>query len=232
MKKLFATLSVVACMSLAQSPEAAAQEVPNSVTQEVPSTSWFLTQGTRVITTFGQADIGMANEFGARFGRFMVGLSTLYRPASWSSHRFEHQLDSGMTYKGQSSVELGSQYGFVGLFVAPTLPVPGTDRMALDLPATVGMGFLGTPLMGDDRTTPDGRRVSDWENELTNGGDITFGLAVDVGVRLRVRPLDIPWFHVAAGMHYTVFPGYESNVVDKAIRGASGSFSVVLGPMQ
>lgn len=225
MKKTIATLSVIACVYLAMPSQAAAQEEPKN--------SWFLSQGTRVITTFGQADVGMANEFGARFRRVMVGLSTLYRPASWSSHRYEYQLDSGMTYKGQSSVELGSQYGFVGLFVAPSLPVPGTSRVAVDLPATVGMGFLGTPLMGDDRDTPDGRRVSEWENELTNGSDITFSLAVDVGVRVRLQPLDVPWLHLAAGMHYTMFPGYESPVVgDKPVRGASGSLSVILGPMQ
>ncbi len=52
----------------------------------------------------------------------------------------------------------------------------------------VGYGGFGFYLHGDDRKTPDGRRVSEWEDELLDGRDADANnLVLDVGMRVAYR---------------------------------------------
>lgn len=44
-------------------------------------------------------------------------------------------------------------------------------------------------LFGDNRITPDGRRVSEWENDLMGDNDAEFSLMYEGGVRLHYDSL-------------------------------------------
>lgn len=196
-----------------------------------PRVGWFLGQSTRILGNLGHVHVGMGTEFGVRWRNLAIGASVVYRPASWSRHRQALPLPDGQTYRGQSTVQLGEQLMFGGLLIAPSVPLPRTPWLTLDVPVMIGVAFLGTPLMGADRHTPDGRRVSEWENELMNGRDTGLGFATDVGLRARLRPTRAEWFHVVLGVHYLFVTGYDNPIGPdpSALGGVSGSLSIVLG---
>lgn len=224
MRLMFAMVFFLCLLpSSSRAQSAARQQSPS------PTYSWFLTQSVRILGTLGHTHVGASTEFGARLGPIKLGILTLYRPASWSSGRIEYQLPAGRTYKGQSTLRFGEQYGTFGLFVAPRWAA--LSWLSFELPVSGGIAFLGTPLMGSDRETPDGRRVSDWENELTNDADVAFGGFVELGARVRIRPFEAPWFHVAVGGHYTFLMGMSNPINEgRRLSGPSGSFSLVFEP--
>ena len=78
-------------------------------------------------------------------------------------------------------------------------------------------------LHGDDRETPDGRRVSEWENELLDGMDSATSLAIDIGMRASYVPR-AGWWQPYVGVHYLFTPGYEARMKDDY-----SGFSAVLG---
>lgn len=117
--------------------------------------------------------------------RLKVGLAGHARPGPINPQTFERQPADGQTYKGQSTVTLRSDGAFIGLLVAPVFPVL-KDDIWLEVPLVLGQGAYGFYLTGSDRDTPDGRRVSDWENELLDGRDSAVALGIDAGVR-RIR---------------------------------------------
>src|SRR5690606_32480118 len=122
-------------------------------------------------------------------------------------------------YKGQAQVGVGQQFGWMGLFFAPTFDLGQTGQLNWDLPLHLGLGILGTPLQGEDRITPNNERVSEIEDWLLQGEDISFSFAVDVGARL----VFFPWrgegpgprgLGFAASLHLTIFPFYDGLVYD------------------
>jgi hypothetical protein len=95
----------------------------------------------------------------------------------------------------------------------------------------VGMGFLGTPLAGDDRKTPDGQRVSVYENLLLSGQDIAFSPGLDVGLRLRYTPWRDLGVSFLAGIHVTTFVGYQGPVyTQRDLTSVGGSLGVSFSP--
>ncbi|MEM9492639.1 MAG: hypothetical protein AAGC55_26060, partial [Myxococcota bacterium] len=141
-------------------------------------------------------------------GKLRAGLALYSRPGPFNSAEFTLERE----YKGQSSVQLRSDGAFVGLFVAPVLPIPATESWFVELPVAFGQAAYGFYFQGDDRETPDGRRVSDWENELMDGRDASIALGLDVGARLTYRASD--WMEAFAGVHYAVALGYDAFIQD------------------
>lgn len=189
----------------------------------------YIAQSARVLTQLDHVHVGAETSFGASLGRLSGGFSAVYRPSGWSSSRLPYALPDGQRYKGQDTLLLGQHFGWFGLTLAVT-PVEA-GRFALDLPLTFGYGFLGTPMMGDDRDTPDGRRVSAWEDELLDGQDFTGAPLAEAGLRARVHPLqgsDLLGLFVAA--HGTTLLGYEGPVASpRQLRGLSLSCGLSLG---
>jgi hypothetical protein len=155
-------------------------------------------------------------------GHLKVGIAGFSRPGPLNPATFRVELED-TTYRGQSTLDLRSDGGVVGLFVAPRFTMPGLPWLDVELPILVGQGAFGFYLHGEDRETPDGRRVSAWENELLDGKDSSFGIAVDVGLRLSFRT-PTSWLRPYVGVHYTNVIGY-----DAFVRGDYSGFGGVAG---
>ncbi|MBL8741976.1 MAG: hypothetical protein JNK04_12805 [Myxococcales bacterium] len=138
------------------------------------------------------------------------------------------KIPAGKTYRGKDSLELKSDGAMAGLHLGLSLPLPFFEPLSIQLPLTVGYGGFGFYLFGDDRRTPDGRRVSAWENELFGGKDSFLGVVVDTGLRLGYQPPETPWLRPYAGLSFTIVPGYETFVRDDYF-GFGGVLGIELG---
>lgn len=145
-------------------------------------------------------------------GKLKLGIAGINRPGPINPARFEVKTKDGIAYKGSQTLDLKSDGGIAGLFIGTHIPL--TDQLALDIPLMFGQGGFGFYLTGDDRKTPDGRRVSQWENELQDGRDASFGLAVDAGLRIMWTPTHQPWLRPFLGAHYTTVLGYDAYAKD------------------
>jgi hypothetical protein len=116
----------------------------------------------------------------------------------------------------------------VGLHLALAFEMPGAPWLALSVPLTVGFGGFGYYLTGSDRQTPDGRRVSAWENELFNERDSFLGVVLDVGARAHIVLDGVPWMRPYVGVYYTMVPGFET-LVRSGYDGISGSLGLEIG---
>ena len=127
----------------------------------------------------------------------------------------EHQeyalvLPDGETYKDQSTLQLGADHGYIGLEAAYNVYLK-EDRLLIRFPVSLGQVGAGFYLKDSDRVTPDGRRVSEWEDELQDGTDAGFGLASEVGVHLFYQPISsVDNLRVGGGLNYTNTYGYTS----------------------
>jgi hypothetical protein len=151
-----------------------------------------------------------------------VGLAGLGRPGPWNPATFDARLPNGETYKGQRVLSLRSDGGMFGVHVAAALPI--AEQITLTVPATLGYGGFGFYLHGEDRNTPDGRRVSEWENELFDGKDSYLGVVLDAGARLHWRPTPTPWLRPYLAGYYTTVPNYTT-----LVRNDYSGFSFALG---
>jgi hypothetical protein len=119
-------------------------------------------------------------------GHLKVGFSAFFRPGPINPATVTVTASGGRTYRGSNQLTLRSDGAFIGLLVAPVVSLPG-GRFVLEFPVSAGLSAFGFYLTGADRITPDGRRVSAWENELMEGRDSCFTLGVEAGVRLSMR---------------------------------------------
>jgi hypothetical protein len=118
----------------------------------------------------------------------------------------------GQTYKGQSVVDLRSDGAVVGLLLGGVLDP--LRWLHVEVPVVLGTGQFGFYLTDEDRDTPDGRRVSEWENELLDGRDASGGFTIDVGVRLGLRFERLRWLRPYVGGNYSTVLGYDAFVTD------------------
>ena len=152
-----------------------------------------------------------------------LGIGGFARPGPINPATFQADLGGG-SYRGQDELTLRSDGALIGLLVGFRFQFPGVNWLDVEVPVIVGLGAFGFYLHGDDRDTPDGRRVSEWENELFDGRDSSAGLGVDVGLRLAIHT-PLPWLNVSAGVHYTHVVGYDS-LLASDYGGFSGSLGV------
>ncbi len=236
-KHVCLVLGLTAIVGLVARPVHATQlDVRSTSVEERSDWSWFIEQSARVLTVLNHTHVGASTSLGARWRWLSFGLSTLYRPAAWSNERVQLDLPEGETYRGQSRVGFGQQYGYLGLYVSPAVRFESLPELEIDLPLTIGQGILGTPLQDEDRETPTGELVSEVEDELLDGEDLAFGTALDVGLRVRWFPWDDEngnplGLGFMVGAHYTNFLGYEGPLYDSEdLAGFSASLGLIFSP--
>lgn len=185
-----------------------AQETPAG-----PKVKWFFTpevsgmlHNDHVGRTMGfQAGVSVARE------RLMLGFFYYGRSGPINPHIENWALPAGQTYKGQSSLALRADHAAFGLMVAPQFAL-ANRKITVDVPVAFGQMGAGFFLVGDDRNTPDGRRVSEWENELLADGDAAFGLMAEGGVRVRFALPESTGMSAGVGLHYTRTFGWQTTV--------------------
>jgi hypothetical protein len=172
---------VVTLLGLAAPRVAAAQERSQGA-------SFFAGFDYRVMYLADAPSHGFGVQAGALLanGHLKVGFYAFFRPGPINPTTFTVTAAEGRSYRGSNQLRLRSDGAFLGAFVAPVVPLPG-GRLVLEFPVAVGMSAFGFYLTDDDRVTPDGRRVSAWENELLGGRDSSFALGLEAGVRLSLR---------------------------------------------
>ena len=184
--------------------------IGSAIAQEtsVPKIGWFVTP--EVGLMFLESHIG--NTFGTSFGiklfknRIKIGIMSYGRSGPTNPATFEVTPINNQTYKGQSTLKMRADWGVFGLMVAPTFKIKNVE---IDVPLSFGGGAGGFYLAGDDRITPDGARVSVWENKLFDGKDAGFGTMAEVGVRAFL-PTKINGMSFGAGVHYTTISGWKT----------------------
>ncbi len=157
-----------------------------------------------------------------------IGVAATTRPGTLNPATFALELDE--PYKGQDTLQLRSDGGGAGLYIAPGRSL-SQGRVHLSLPVMFGRGGYGFYLVGEDRVTPDGEKPSVWEDRLLDGADSAFGWALDAGVQLclipstrlegQVRPV--------VGLHYHAILGYDATYTD-SYQGPSVSLGIEVRP--
>jgi hypothetical protein len=184
----------------------------------------------RLMGLGGHVSHGPAFAAGATLadGFVRVGLGGLGRPGPLNPATFPVVLPAGTSYKGRRRLELKSDGSMLGVHLAFSQHMPFAEAIALELPITVGYGGFGFYLHGDDRNTPDGRRVSEWEDQLFDGNDSFLGVVIDASLRIGYQPQALPWLKPYAGAAFTIVPGFETMVRDDYF-GVSGLIGVEVG---
>jgi hypothetical protein len=185
--------------------------LPSSKAQDSLKTKkvgWFITP--EIGSMFLADHIG--STVGASFGimvwknRLKIGIHAYGRSGPINPKTFTIEAYNGQTYKGSSTINLKADWSTIGILIAPTFRIKNVE---IDIPINYGMGAGGFYLFGDDRTTPDGARVSEWENKLMNGEDASFGSWIELGVR-GFFPTKIKGVQFGAGVHYTMIQGWKT----------------------
>jgi hypothetical protein len=176
--------------------------------QSTKRIGWFLTP--EVSAMFLDDHIGRA--VGASFGiqlfknHLKVGVIGYGRSGPINPATFETTAYNGLVYKGSSKLTLRADHGAFGLMLAPSFRL---KKLAFDIPIVIGSAIGGFYLYGDDRKTPDGRRVSAWENELMNAEDAGGGSMIEGGVRVFL-PTRYKGLQYGLGLHYTTTSGWKT----------------------
>ena len=140
-----------------------------------------------------------------------IGIRTYGRSGPINTGQlYDLVLEDGVTYKGKSVLQVANDHGYLGLEIAYNLRL-NSERVLLRFPVSFGQFGAGFYLLGDDRITPDGRRVNEWEDELQGSNDAGFGLLSEFGgqVIYQVMPNN-RHLNLFAGVTYTNTYGYSS----------------------
>lgn len=199
MKKLLIIFTVLFVFqnSNAQSSEAKQRKMGWFVSPEVGGIFHGDHLGKTIGTSFG---VKLFNN------RLKAGVQFYNRSGPINPTEFTIEASGGQTYKGSSTLTLRADHGATGLFLAPVFNI---GNISLDVPIAFGFVGAGFYFTGDDRNTPDGRRVSEWENQLMEESDGGFGNWIEVGTRVFI-PTKNEHVSFGAGLHYTMTPGWET----------------------
>lgn len=173
-----------------------------------PKVGWFIAPEAGVIFQEGHLGRTVGTSLGVSLFRnhLKLGIQGYGRSGPINPQEFFVEAHNGQTYKGSSTLRLRADHGTFGLFIAPTFQV---GKVEVDIPVALGQLGGGFYLTGEDRNTPDGRRVSEWENQLMDGRDASFSGWAEFGVRGFI-PLNSRHVSLGAGLHYTVAPGWST----------------------
>ena len=84
--------------------------------------------------------------------------------------------------------------------------------MSVELPLAIGQAAFGFYLPAKDRVTPDGRRVSAWENELFGGKDSSPAIGLEAGIKVAVKLPSAEWLAPYVALRYTWSLGFDTLV--------------------
>jgi hypothetical protein len=146
-------------------------------------------------------------------GHLKLGVYAFGRPGPINGQTFELQLDEGNEWQGEQSVDLRSDGAFVGIFVAPLIPL-GRAPMTLELPVAVGQAAYGFYLHDEDRVTPDGDRTSVWEDQLMDEADSSFAIGIETGATLAFHLPRTRLLQPYVGVRYQWALGYDATLSD------------------
>ncbi|MEZ4773904.1 MAG: hypothetical protein R3D00_12035 [Bacteroidia bacterium] len=179
-------------------------------TETPPKAGWFFSAEAGVM--FHNDDIGRTVGWTGGLlllhNHLKVGVNYFSRSGPVNPHTFPLVLPEGVNYKGQTTLQLRSDHGAFGAMAAPVFPV---GKLTLEIPVSAGFMGAGYFLTGENRITPDGRRVSEWEDELMGDTDAGFGTMLEAGVKVLYPLKNLP-VSLGAGVYYTVNPGWKSYV--------------------
>lgn len=150
--------------------------------------------------------------FGGAFGvklinnHLKLGVQFYGRPGPINAKEFTVAPTNGQTYKGQDMITLRADHGTFGVFVAPVFSL---DKFRIEIPLSAGNMGGGFYLLGDDRITPDGDRVSVWEDRLMDGQDAGFATFFEFGTRFFI-PMPNEHISLGLGLHYTLAPNWTT----------------------
>lgn len=156
-----------------------------SFAQESPKVRWYFTpefSGMIHDNHLGRA-VGFQTGVSLFKERLQVGFVYVGRSGPINPHTETLDLPEGTAYKGQGTLQVRADHALTGLVISPQFRL--SPSLTLDIPIIFGMLGAGFFLTDEDRLTPDGRRVSAWENELMNNMDAGFGIAFEGGLRIR-----------------------------------------------
>jgi hypothetical protein len=176
--------------------------------QSTKRIGWFLTPEVGVMLLDDHIGRTVGGSFGLQLfkNHLKVGVIGYGRSGPINPATFETTAYNGMTYKGSSKLTLRADHGAFGLMLAPSFRV---KKLEFDIPIVFGSAIGGFYLYGDDRKTPDGRRVSAWENELMNAEDAGGGSMIEGGVRVFF-PTRYNGLKYGIGLHYTTTQGWKT----------------------
>ncbi|MCI4667757.1 MAG: hypothetical protein MRZ79_06315 [Bacteroidia bacterium] len=141
--------------------------------------------------------------------RLNVGIFYYGRSGPINPHEVSFTLPGNQTYKGKGTIDFRADHGAFGVMISPQVEL---GNVKLDVPLLFGQFGAGFYLTGDDRITPDGRRVSDWEDDLLGNADAGFGFILEGGIRARTAINKNKGIEAGIGVHYTHTIGYESTL--------------------
>ena len=174
--------------------------------------SWFFTPEVSLMLHGDHAGnaVGFQTGISILKSHLQVGFFYYGRSGPINGQTYPVVLPSGQTYLGQEVVSVRADHGAFGLTVAPQISL--MNGWALDFPMNIGQMGAGFYLFGEDRLTPDGRRVSTWENELMDGRDAGFSLLLEGGARLKAPLGKDTGIKAIAGIHYAYAPNWDTFV--------------------
>jgi hypothetical protein len=195
---------VIAMVIIATATRVFSQEVKSPA----PKVGWFLTPEVGLMFLDGDVSKSFGFSGGVRVwkNRLKLGMMAYGRPGPANPATIDAKLQTGVTYKGQSTVKLRADWGAFGGMIAPTFKIKNVE---VDVPISFGAGIGGFYLFDEDRKTPDGARVSVWENKLFNGEDAAAGGLTEFGVR-AFFPTKVKGMTIGAGLHYTLISGWKT----------------------
>ena len=163
---------------------------------------WFITPeyGTMFLKDHIGQTVGFSMGVKLFKDHLKIGYFNYGRSGPINSYTINTPLPDGKTYKGKSSIDLRADHGAFGLMIAPSFTLR-KSKIEIDFPINIGSIGAGFYLAGDDRKTPDNRRVSEWENELFEGNDAAFAGMFEFGVR-AFMPTQINGLQWGVGVHY------------------------------
>ncbi|MEN0049041.1 MAG: hypothetical protein AAF806_18395 [Bacteroidota bacterium] len=143
--------------------------------------------------------------------KWHIGLRYYGRSGPINEHiEYPLELQNGQEYKGKSVVNLGADHGYLGLEGAYNLFL-NNGKIQLRFPVSVGQLGAGFYLKGEDRITPDGRRVSEWEDDIQEGEDAGFGISTELGASIYFQPVEsLPQLKLGTAIHFANTFGYRS----------------------
>lgn len=171
---------------------------------------WYVTPEVSALLLDNHVGKAVGVSFGFNFfnEHLKVGAFTYGRSGPINSKTFKTNLAPGTTYKGKQSIDLRADHGAFGLMLAPSFKLPESG-IEIDFPIYIGSIGAGFYLAGEDRKTPDNRKVSEWENELFDGKNAAFAGMMEYGVR-AFFPTKLNGLKWGVGLHYTTVQDWQT----------------------
>jgi len=175
-----------------------------------PKVGWFLTPEYSLMVHGDHLGhtVGFHTGINILKNHLQIGFFFYGRSGPINGQTYDVNLSEGQTYLGQSTVQVRADHGAFGLMLAPNYTFK--NGWEIDVPINIGQMGAGFYLFGDDRLTPDGERVSVWENRLMDNRDAGFSLMFEGGVRLKA-PLS-EGIKGVLGVHYAYAPTWDTFV--------------------